>query len=202
MKPVLESTLGSALDPTMKPALRSTLGSTLEPTMKASLESTLEITLETISMETKSYTIGQVSDVLGIPSSTVRYYEAKGLLPSIRRTEGGIRVFTEEDLDWIRLIGHLKLSGMTLSEIREFTNLYQQGDKTIEDRRALVHRRRDEIKRQLEDLNNTLDFITYKCWFYDTTAEAGTCDVPASMSEDDMPAKIAAIKRKRQIGSH
>ncbi len=41
----------------------------------------------------------------------------------IERTEGGIRVFAEEDLNWIRLIGYLKLSGMTISEIRELTRL-------------------------------------------------------------------------------
>ncbi len=56
---------------------------------------------------------------LNIPSSTARYYESKGLLPGIERTEGGIRVFAEEDLDRIRLIGYLKFSGMTISEIRE-----------------------------------------------------------------------------------
>lgn len=153
-------------------------------------------------MEEKRYTIGQVSDALGIPSSTVRYYETKGLLPRVRRTEGGIRVFSEEDLDWMRLIGHLKMSGMTLGEIREFTSLYQQGDKTIEERRALVHRRRDEIKRQMAELQDTLDFITYKCWYYDTAAEAGTCDVPHNMAESEMPGEIAAIKRKCQIRSH
>ena len=56
--------------------------------------------------------------------------------------------------------------------------------------------------RQLEELKETLDFITYKCWYYDTAAEAGTCDVPHNMSEDEMPAEIAAIKRKCQIRSH
>lgn len=158
--------------------------------------------MEAIPVEEKRYTIGQVSDALGIPPSTIRYYEAKGLLPRIERTEGGVRAFTEEDLDWIRLIGHLKLSGMTISEIREFTSLYQQGDETIEERRALVRRRRDEIERQMEELKDTLDFITYKCWFYDTAAAAGTCDVPASMAEDEMPAEMAAIRRKCQIRSH
>ena len=153
-------------------------------------------------MEEKRYTIGQVSGMLEIPSSTVRYYEAKGLLPNLGRTEGGIRVFTDGDLDWMRLIGHLKMSGMTIGEMREFTSLYQQGDETIDERRALVHKRRDEIARQLEELKDTLDFITYKCWYYDTAAEAGTCDIPRGMREDEMPAEIAAIKRKCQIRSH
>lgn len=153
-------------------------------------------------METKHYSIGQVSEELAIPPSTIRYYEAQGLLPEVERTEGGVRSFTDKDLDWMRLIGHLKLSGMTISEIREFTSLYREGDKTIEARRALVHKRREEVLAQLEELKDTLDFITYKCWYYDTASEAGTCAVPHNMPEDEMPPKIAAIKRKCLIKSH
>ena len=152
-------------------------------------------------VEEKRYTIGQVSEMLNMPSSTLRYYESKGLLPGIERTEGGIRIYTEEDVGWMRLIGHLKLSGMTLREIREFTSLYQKGDATIEERRALVHKRRDELQRQLAELQSTLDYITYKCWFYDTAAEAGTCDAPRNMKDSQLPAEIAALKRRCQIAS-
>ncbi len=55
-------------------------------------------------MEEKRYTIGQASGMLGTSSSTVRYYEAKGLLPNLGRTEGSIRTFTDGDLDRMRPI--------------------------------------------------------------------------------------------------
>lgn len=60
--------------------------------------------METMSMEEKRYTIGQASGMLGTSSSTVRYYEAKGLLPNLGRTEGSIRTFTDGDLDRMRPI--------------------------------------------------------------------------------------------------
>ena len=50
------------------------------------------------------YSIKQVSDKMNMPAYTLRYYEKEGLLPSIRRSRGGIRRFTEEDLDWLGLI--------------------------------------------------------------------------------------------------
>ena len=150
----------------------------------------------------KMYSIGQVSELLGLPASTIRYYEGKGLIPSLTRKPSGIRGFTETDIEWLRMIGHLKMSGMTIGEISDFTALYQYGDETIEQRRALIHNRRNEILRQMAELQQTLDFITYKCWYYDTASEAGTCAVPHNMSEDEMPPEIAAIKRRCGITSH
>ena len=149
--------------------------------------------------EQRAYSIGEVANTLGLPASTIRYYDGKGLLPGVERSEGGVRRFSEADLDWLRMIEHLKMSGMTIAEIREFTALYQLGDASIEQRRALVHGRRDQIVQQMKELQDTLDFITYKCWYYDTAAEAGTCDVPREMPEDEMPPEIAAILRRCQI---
>lgn len=153
-------------------------------------------------MDSQHYSIGQVAEMLCIPSSTVRYYDAKGLLPNVERTQGGIRAFADEDIDWLRLIGHLKRSGMTLNEIRKFVELSRMGDDSIEQRRALVHSTRDKVMQELEELKETLDYITYKCWYYDTAAEAGTCAVPHNMNDEDMPPEMLKIKRKCEISSH
>lgn len=50
----------------------------------------------------KVYTIGEASAELGIPASTIRYYDKNGLFPNMRRSQGGIRVFAEDDLEWVR----------------------------------------------------------------------------------------------------
>ena len=144
------------------------------------------------------YSIGEVAERLGLATSTIRFYDKKGLLPGVTRSEGGIRQFSEADIDWLRMIEHLKMSGMTIAEIQDFTVLYQQCDESIEARRALVYGRRNEILRQIEMLQETLDFITYKCWYYDKVAEAGTCEVPQGMLEEEMPPNIAKIFRKCQ----
>lgn len=85
--------------------------------------------------------------------------------------------------------------------IGEFVDLYQHGDETIEQRRQLVHHRRSEIERQIAKLQDTFDFITYKCWFYDTASEAETCDVPREMPKEKLPPDIAVILEKCQIHS-
>lgn len=89
---------------------------------------------------------------------------------------------------------------MSLKEIREFVGLTEQGDRTIEARRAIVHGRRAKLLEQLETLKRTLRFIEYKCWFYDMAAEAGTCDVPAHMPQSEMPPEISAALEECKAG--
>jgi DNA-binding transcriptional MerR regulator len=148
------------------------------------------------------YTIGEASEELGMPASTLRYYDKKGLFPDVARSQGGLRVYTEDDLEWARFIERLKASGMPIAEIKEYIDLYRAGDSTIEQRRKIVNERLKAIDAQLADLRLARDFIYYKCWFYDVAAESGTCDTPRSIPMEDLPPKIARIKRKCRINRY
>ena len=60
------------------------------------------------------YTIGQVSEMFGLPVSTIRYYDKEGLFPGIQRSSG-IRKFSEKELETLRVIECLKGSGLEIS---------------------------------------------------------------------------------------
>ena len=47
------------------------------------------------------YTIGEMAKMLGVPASTLRYYDKEGLLPFVARSSGGIRQFRESDIEWL-----------------------------------------------------------------------------------------------------
>ena len=140
------------------------------------------------------YTIGDAAKKLGVQPSALRYYDKEGLLPHMERSDGGMRMFTEDDFEWFRFIERLKKSGMPLKEIKEFIDLYEQGDSTIEQRRELIHVRKKEVERQMAELQETLDFITYKCWYYDVAAKAGSTKVHDTMSLEEIPPEIQEIK--------
>ena len=55
-----------------------------------------------------AYTVGEMAKRLGVPASTLRYYDKEGLLPFVGRSSGGIRVFEEKDFEWLRIIECLK----------------------------------------------------------------------------------------------
>ena len=63
------------------------------------------------------YTIGEISKRLDMQPSTLRYYDKEGLMPNVKRTNGGIRIFDDSDYELLTLIECLKRTGMSLKDI-------------------------------------------------------------------------------------
>lgn len=145
-----------------------------------------------------AYTVGETAKRLGIPASTLRYYDKEGLLPFVERSSGGIRMFQEKDFAWLRVIGCMKKAGMSLKDIRHYLELAMQGDDTIDARLALFERQRDTLNAQLEELQHTLQMVEYKCWYYETAKAAGTVRIPKDMPLDEIPAQHRAIRQELQ----
>jgi len=62
-------------------------------------------------------TIGEVAGRTGLAASALRYYEREGLIPRANRL-GGRRVWDEDILDRLALVGAAKAAGFTVAEIR------------------------------------------------------------------------------------
>lgn len=99
------------------------------------------------------YTVGEAAKMLGVASSTLRYYDKEGLLPFVERTEGGIRMFKETDMDWLKLIECLKATGMPIKGIKKFIECTREGDSTIGERLEIRAR---ALKPRLANLSGTL----------------------------------------------
>lgn len=70
------------------------------------------------------YPIGNLAKMAGLTTRTIRYYEERGLLNSIKRIEGGRRAYTNEDLRRLKFIKRLKLLGLTLAEMEQLAEIY------------------------------------------------------------------------------
>jgi len=73
----------------------------------------------------KYYQIGELANLLELSPRTIRYYEEIGLLNSVKRIEGGKRIYTDKDFQRLRFITRLKHLGLTLSEMLELEDIYQ-----------------------------------------------------------------------------
>ena len=135
-----------------------------------------------------TYTIGEMARLLNIAPSALRYYDKEGLLPFVKRSSGGIRIFDQQDYEWLQIIECLKKTGMQLKDIRRFIQLAMQGDETIEARLDLFIKQREVVKKQMEDLQETLDTLNFKCWYYETAKEAGSTETPQYMPLEEIPA--------------
>jgi DNA-binding transcriptional MerR regulator len=133
------------------------------------------------------YSIGEVANLMGLPTSTLRYYDREGLFLNVKRSSGGIRVFSDAEVEALKVIECLKTTGMQIKDIKLFLDWCQEGDETLQKRRDLFYERRAIVQKQIEELQNTMEMIQYKCWYYETACEAGSEEAPRSTSIDDLP---------------
>ncbi len=143
------------------------------------------------------YTIGEMAKILGIPPSTLRYYDKEGLLPFVERSSGGIRMFSDKDHEWLKVIECLKQSGLSIKEIRDFIDMAMQGDESsLTKRLALFEARKDAVKKQIEDMQETLELLEFKCWYYEQAIQDGTEERVRSLSLDEIPGQYRGILEK------
>ncbi|MDR6199315.1 DNA-binding transcriptional MerR regulator [Microbacterium sp. SORGH_AS428] len=67
--------------------------------------------------------IGEVAERTELSFRTLRHYDEIGLVPPSARTDGGFRLYTEDDVARILLIRRMKPLGFTLDEMRELLDV-------------------------------------------------------------------------------
>ena len=135
------------------------------------------------------YTIGQVSEMTGLPVSTLRYYDKEGLFPGIER-QSGIRKFGDRELEALRVIECLKKSGLEIRDIRQFMDWCAQGSETYPQRRELFVRQKAAVEAELERMERVRDMLIFKCWYYEQAMADGNEDRLSAMTPEEMPADI------------
>lgn len=125
-------------------------------------------------------TIKEVCERYDITADTLRYYERVGVIPSVTRTKGGIRDYTEQDIGWVENAICMRNAGLSVEMLAEYVRLFQEGDSTIPARRALLAKEREEIAIQLKKYQETMDRLNYKISRYDEAIKTGVLiwDVP------------------------
>ena len=142
------------------------------------------------------YTVGEMAKIMGVPASTLRYYDKEGLLPFLKRSSGHIRMFDEGDYEALQVIECLKAAGLSIKDIKAFMAMAKEGDSTLARRLELFQKRREILEERMQDIKRTLDLICYKCWYYETAQAAGTEDAVKDLPLQDVPKKYRAAKIK------
>ena len=103
-------------------------------------------------------TIAEVSRKYDISADTLRYYERIGLIPPVPRTRGGVRDYGEESCGWIQLMKCMRAAGV---------HLFQQGDATLDARKALLVEQRDQLVSRMAEMQASLDLLNQKIERYE-----------------------------------
>ncbi|MDW5471956.1 MerR family transcriptional regulator [Staphylococcus equorum] len=113
------------------------------------------------------YYTQDVKKIIGINSSAMRYYEKEGILPVVKRDKNGNRIYTDENIIWLKFIKLLRDTDMGIEDIKRYVYLFNQGLSTIEKRRDILSEHKQKIKNEIKDKLDCLDQINYKLGVYD-----------------------------------
>lgn len=138
------------------------------------------------------YTIGQISEMFGLPISTLRYYDKEGLFPALKR-ESGIRAFGDREVETLRIIECLKRSGLEIKDIKRFIDLCAESASSFPQRKELFEKQRKTVEAELKQLNKVLDMLKFKCWYYEQAIRDGSDERLRAMLPDGLPEEIQAF---------
>ena len=94
---------------------------------------------------TAKCSIAAAARLTGTSVETLRYYERAGAIVRPGRSAGGHRVYTDDDLAYIRFVRRLRATGMSMRVIADYTAMARAGTSTLAERRALLEAHRDEL---------------------------------------------------------
>ncbi|CDL84374.1 Zn(2+)-responsive transcriptional regulator [Xenorhabdus szentirmaii] len=113
------------------------------------------------------YRIGQLAKLAKVTPDTIRFYEKQGLMDHKGRTEGGYRLYIEQDLQRLKFIRYAKQLGFTLEAIIELLSIRVDPEHhTCQESKQIVDCRLQEIEEKLlemQKMRNSLKMLSDAC---------------------------------------
>lgn len=113
------------------------------------------------------HSMKEACEACGLPYETLKFYCNKGLVPNVKRDANNRRVFDDRDIEWIKSLACVKRCGMSIAEMRQYTQLCLQGPSSIPQRKELLDIKRALLEGQLAQVQASIDYIDFKQGFYD-----------------------------------
>jgi len=122
------------------------------------------------------YTIKQVAEIMDISAHTLRFYDNEGLFPYVSRNDNNIRVFSEHDLEWVRIVQCLRDTDMPLADIRHYIDLCKQGRDTVEERYHIILEQKQRAEQELVSMHKRLEILDKKTMYYQKALQENKAD--------------------------
>ncbi len=109
--------------------------------------------------------ISDASNLTGLPSKTIRYYEDIGLITPLR-SENGYRSFEQSHIHKLAFLGRARRLGFSIEECRALLALYEDRARASSDVKAIALHHLSEIDakmRELAAMRETLSDLVHQC---------------------------------------
>lgn len=122
------------------------------------------------------YTIKEVSNIMDVSEHTLRFWAKSGFFPFIKRDENNIRLFSQSDLEWVKIVKCLRSVGTENKAIKRYIDLCIIGDSTIQERFEIIKATKQKAQQQMNDLKKQLDILEYKEGYYKNLIKNNSSD--------------------------
>lgn len=112
------------------------------------------------------YTIKEVAEKMDISEHTLRFWAKSGFFPFVKRNQNNIRQFSDNDLEWVKIVKCLRSVGTENKAIKRYIDLCIVGDSTIEERYKIILATKEKALMQMDELKKQLAILEYKENFY------------------------------------
>lgn len=112
------------------------------------------------------YTVKEAAQRMDISEHTLRFWAKSGFFPFVKRDNNNIRQFSEDDLEWIKIVKCLRAVGTDNKSIKKYIDLCIIGDSTIKERYEIILSTKKRLQEQMDNLNKQLELLEYKESFY------------------------------------
>jgi DNA-binding transcriptional MerR regulator len=103
-------------------------------------------------MHQSNLSIGALSALTHCNVPTIRYYEQIGLIPHAQRAENGHRFYQDVDLRRLAFIKRCRDFGFSIEQVRELTQLFEDGDRACVEVRDLAQVHLNEVRGKLAEM--------------------------------------------------
>jgi MerR family copper efflux transcriptional regulator len=97
--------------------------------------------------------IGEAAKRAGVNAKAIRYYESIGLLPEPARTESGYRVYSQDDVERLRMIGRARRLGFGIEDVKRLLTIYSESREERSGVKTMVMQHVSEIDEKIAELN-------------------------------------------------
>ncbi|MCI1273073.1 MAG: MerR family transcriptional regulator [Clostridiaceae bacterium] len=112
------------------------------------------------------YTIKEVAEKLDISEHTLRFWAKSGFFPFLTRDKNNFRLFSDEDLGWVRIVKCLRKVGTDNKSIKRYIDLCLVGDSTIAERYNIIKSTKKKALDEMDELKEQLKMLDYKENYY------------------------------------
>ena len=115
----------------------------------------------------RTYSIKEVAALVGLPASTLRYYEDVNVIPAIARDpSSGHRIYREDDLELLTWVSCLSASGMSIADMREYVRSGLGGERDISEFITLLEQQDERLREEAQILELRREFLRTKVSYW------------------------------------